>query len=73
MGNPIVIYGCEEGIEFEFEKKWRHLEPLRPSGGALGGARAPVTQKTIALSIPATQRAVENVSGQFGVSQDSKT
>ena len=20
MGNPIVIYGCEEGIEFEFAK-----------------------------------------------------
>ena len=35
-------------------KKWRHLGPLRRSGGALGGARAPVTQKTIALSIPVT-------------------
>ena len=72
-GKPYSNHRVLGGFWVRICKKWRHLEPLRRSGGALGGARAPVTQKTIALSIPVTQRAVENVSGRFAASQGPKT
>ena len=61
-GKPYSNHRVLGGYWVRICKKWRHLEPLRRSGGALGGARAPVTQKSTTLSIPATQRAVQNVS-----------
>ena len=53
-GKPYSNHSGRGGNRVRICKKWRHLEPLRFLGGALGGPRAPATQKTIALSIPAT-------------------